>query len=618
MTTAAHEFLDYKEVDVHFVFSFNWTPKDTQRFSFDIFQGDPTGSNVNGRVANESCRSALCHQPIFGKWYPRPIHERPVPPLKKNTGATGATNNVGSNSHSSHMAPDEQALFSSYNPAFSVRRRALAYQGFLAKPAFVVVPCHHRSRILPAIETIEKIGADRPNLCWIDNDGLLMSNPAPQGSIGTALIRVSLLWMIRLFDTGVGTVTVTVRRPLLDVLPQHAERAERYKLIHWLLHLSPNTDRHEAPWELSDDLEPTDAFLLIPDAPKDICQYWELEKGPQSTLADAPAPDDMVDSTNTTNDAASPDGKRCRLTRLFDFAYAIVKQALDVFNSSREFSGMAIEADNEFLQPRKLFVPKQFSPKPFPAAASWEYRFQVWNESQTPFIVTSAVVSEASISEIQDCVSLRRAQEIAALLVKLTLDNNRITRDFTHLNPDYIARYLPTTKDGRLLNMCLDDRVFFSMSRRGALSIAPVESALPESGVPVAGGPSSIGRGPAYFVIPSLLNLCELLRTQIHAATSLTWELSQFTNFIAAHRDRGDLDSVYERYAGLRRKLLLNLQNPINHLFDGGSVTEVAAAAEDLLMINSAWRQVDKAFSAMDDYIRTNGSLWLSFSRRSK
>lgn len=516
-----HEFLDYQEIDIHFIYSFLWNcasstsvaSTENQGFPHEVFTSEKIFDNLDPEWSNPLIHERILTQPCASQ-------------------------------DSSTTREKAEELLSSYQPTFAVQRRTLEkYQSLNNDTTcYLVVPFHFDADLSPPSEPPEVVGIfDEENR--------------------RAIIELEISWTIRIFDTGCGSITCSVKNKSLDEF----DRETRYKLIHWILHLASNVDRHPEGHPSPEDTrargenEQSDSFLWL----------FNL-------------PDWMKELVGSRFDNHS------RIFRLND----IVQLALERLSSEPikfcDDRHCTILIDQEFTARGELFQARESQDSTLTDRPPFKYKDQVWDEPQSPLIFSALELSPASYTELNACVSDQRSKEVAAILTKITLRNSTVSKDFQHLNKDYLNKYLQTTKEGRLENMCLDDRVFFSLSRRGAISIF-----------------SDDLRGPAYFVVPSLLNLCEILRTQLHAATSLNWHLARITHNAATAKGRSVIE--FRKYSQLRKQYVMNLQNPITHLFDGGSVTEIAELAENIWLIKQAWSQVSQSFDAIDRLVNTLG-----------
>lgn len=366
-------------------------------------------------------------------------------------------------------------------------------------------------------------------------------------------------WTMRLFDSGAGTFTV---RLSLEGAKLSKDSSYCFSLIHWLLRLTPNLDA--AP-EAHSNVSIESAYFPI------------------------------VDSF-----VYSPAFGTCRLFELMLFHRdtALRRVPSEVFekaeyNPKRSFlyadeHALAYKADAEI---RASLSAPPAAPKPQRAFSKSN-----WRENQTPFVFITAITQENSLAKLREPSSMR-AKEVGSLCAKLTLDNRQTLVDFQHLSTDYLVKALNYDQiNDRLISLSHDDRLFFTFSKRGAVAISAAPNRL-----------------PALFVIPSLLNLFELAKARLHSGIVLGVRLAELANRLATMKpDASPIDEV--EYAHLRRLVVLNLQNPLQYLFDGGSVTELALVIEKTLFVNQIWRDVQHSFEMVDRLV----AAWETIQLRSQ
>lgn len=352
-------------------------------------------------------------------------------------------------------------------------------------------------------------------------------------------------WTMRLFDSGTGTFTVRLSHKGNKL---STDPSTCFSLIHWLLRLTPNLDA--APESHNDvsisdkDFPIVDSFIYSPAF--GTCRLFELMLFHRDTaLKSVPA-------------------------ELFDEGDSMRKQS---FLYADEHS-LAYKTDVD-KKTRMSTTPR----RPTPQRA---FTKSNWRENQTPFIVVTAVTEEKSLARLRES-SPMLAREVGSLCAKLTLDNRQTLVDFQHLSTDYLVKALNYDEDqGRLVSLSHDHRLFFTFSKRGAVAISAAPNKL-----------------PALFVIPSLLNLFELAKARLHSGVVLGVRLAEMASNLANMKpDAAPIDEV--EYAHLRKMVVLNLQNPLQYLFDGGSVTELALVIERTLFVNQVWRDVQHSFEMVD------------------
>jgi hypothetical protein len=187
----------------------------------------------------------------------------------------------------------------------------------------------------------------------------------------------------------------------------------------------------------------------------------------------------------------------------------------------------------------------------------------VHQDFQTPFVFIVGEVEEKEYWIVTEGPSREQSQKIASLVCKLTLDNRHIERDYGYISEDYMRAALPFSETRRALaNLCLDRRLFFTTSRRGCIALTPDLVGL-----------------PSYFVIPSLLNLVELLRVRWHLSSIVSTRLDRAIAQLSLGSDERP-EEILRSLFRWRAMFGSFLRDPIPILFDGGSVTDVAEVAE--------------------------------------
>jgi len=323
-------------------------------------------------------------------------------------------------------------------------------------------------------------------------------------------IEFDLGYTIRIFHDGGMTCTF---RACLEKSPND-ENASMFEKIHAILHLARNVDY----------VSPERGIGLI-----------EREGSP-SHLTDAYLVGDGEPSSDEDEDSSLCERLTGRYS-LHDLFRRLIKSPPEW----AKLKGKAIWDDRGALDTDD---PKQ--------------------DFQAPFVITIAQVDEPSFIRFRQQPTLDDTREVASIMCKLTLDNRSIKSDFLNLSEDYITNVINFNPNRNgLLNYCLDRRLFFSFSKRGAIAIASNLNAL-----------------PACFVVPSFINLLEILRARWIACCILNMEVDDLIDRLDGHHikkvsDPKTIDSLVE----LRQLYTRFLRDPMPYLFDGGSVTEIAQRA---------------------------------------
>lgn len=349
-------------------------------------------------------------------------------------------------------------------------------------------------------------------------------------------------WTLRLFDTGAGTFTVRIC--LRDFGRLTGQK--RFCRIQWLLRLVPNMDN--AP-----------------------------EGHPGTALQqDGPIADSFLFALNLGT------------CRLFDVMRHLRDRTLDdvprsFFDGSKPEDKPCIKADDSILVHGP--VTKKFGRQLTPFM---KYPAGNWYENQTPFTFVTSVVGKRDLRRLKRA-SPMTAKEIASIYARLTLDNRSAHQDFSLLTEDYMRRALDIEDSPfRIRNVSHDERLFVAFSKRGAIALTCDPDKL-----------------PSVFVIPSILNLFELMRARLFTAVAVGAKLTEFASHIARPEPASSEQIDFKTYLQLRKLVVLNLNDPLQYLFDGGSTTELATAADRALAVSKAWNRVRRTFDVVDHLMKT-------------
>jgi hypothetical protein len=316
-------------------------------------------------------------------------------------------------------------------------------------------------------------------------------------------------------------------------------------IAHWLLHLIPNLDtfpeQHRAATTAA-SFPPTDTFIFA---------------------------------------------REFGTLRLSDYFDVQVRQGLSSLLISDAFPKRARSKEPLFQLDEQgmAYVPPKPKTKVTPRLT---YREQ-WLENQAPFAFLTAVVDRQSMRRLTQKNGTSHSRELASLCTRIAFSNSNLLEEHKQFSKDALftlPRY--DRKERRLLNLCRDDRLFAAFSRRGAAAVI-----------------ADPGELPALFYIPCLLNLFEILRARLYGAVTTGSLLSRMAAKLSV-LDTNRADPLNEsEYAELHRKVVANLQDPLQYLFDGGSLTDLANEANQALFVADSWANVRQAFAALDRLLTT-------------
>ncbi len=370
----------------------------------------------------------------------------------------------------------------------------------------------------------------------IERSGMILKNATliipleqgfPDSNIKHHKFQFSLGYTIRFFDDGASVCTFFTR---FD--KEHPDdNLTMFEKIHALLHLARNVDYNfekngRDPKKENSIQHLTDAYFIIPvgSLPNDEDWSWFPENSRYCTLHD--------------------------LFRKF-----LTDPPSWIFNKATLFKGDLDVLDSKDRN----------------------------QDFQSPFVVVVSEVEGDSFVRFRKHPTLEGTREVASIMCRLTLDNRRILRDYLHLSKDYITEVLDydSTRNG-LINYCLDRRLFFSFSKRGAIAITPTLKDL-----------------PACFVVPSFINLFEIVRGRWHICSILNMRLDNLIESLDLTDSLTHTQTV-EKLIELRKAYTRFLRDPVPYLFDGGSVTEIAKRSVTELGIKEISDNVHQKMQILD------------------
>lgn len=370
------------------------------------------------------------------------------------------------------------------------------------------------------------------------------------------IINVGLKFTIRLLDNGVATCTFVAK---LD--GQNGEKTATFENIHYVQHLAHNVD--------SSDESKKDLKRLT-------YTYIEI---PSSKLS------------QQTSELFPQKKEYCSLHEIF---YQVLKGNQSWIPSHiRKEKIWASEIKFDQSKDEKTLQNKNDDE---------EFIIKLNNSAcnfQSPFLFTVAEIEESSYNEFFEDRSTEAAipttteKEVASILCKLTLDNDSIN-DFHNLSDEYlndILRY--KSQKGPLGNLCLDQRLFFTISRRGAIALT-----------------AKLNEIPSFFVIPSFLNLCEIFRARWYLGSIVSARLDralvEIARSVAIDNPEDEVDPLILMETMFKWRTLAGafLRNPVPFLFDGGSVTEIAEIAQELLWLDELSNEIHRKFEFLDQLVR--------------
>lgn len=217
---------------------------------------------------------------------------------------------------------------------------------------------------------------------------------------------------------------------------------------------------------------------------------------------------------------------------------------------------------------------------------------------QTPYVVTNIEVKKDCLERLVDRQEPGLIKEVGAIAVRLALDNNEDVSEYQkQIRREYVYRALGFytnpeeaedkainakghKKQIRLRNYSHSNNLFYTYGRRAAVAIT-----------------SDFSSHPAYFVLPTFMNILEILRSR--------WQLGTITNMFldetfekVAHNE--SVDDLVNEIFKCRVLYGLFLQNPTPYLFDSGAVTEIADSADQIFWLEKIGLELERKLIALD------------------
>ena len=189
----------------------------------------------------------------------------------------------------------------------------------------------------------------------------------------------------------------------------------------------------------------------------------------------------------------------------------------------------------------------------------------------------------------QDPDLVPKYKELVSILLRMFLPSAEFEEHLQRLRIPYELR----NQYGTLKNYAWDSRVMMCFTGVSTLFACPDKNSQPES-----------------FLVRSLLDTVEIIRTRWHMSILLNAVLDQDMESIRDTASSDNLDSL-DQLIQRRRQFAYFLDDPLPYNFEGGSVTRIVDAAETemgLERLKESTRRklevLDKLYSDQMDYIR--------------
>jgi len=94
------------------------------------------------------------------------------------------------------------------------------------------------------------------------------------------------------------------------------------------------------------------------------------------------------------------------------------------------------------------------------------------------------------------------------------------------------------------------------------------------------------------------------MRARLFIGVAVGEKLTDFARDVARSEPSAGDEIDFNTYLQLRKFVVLNLNDPLQYLFDGGSTTELAAAADRALAVTDTWNRVRRTFDVVDHLMK--------------
>lgn len=212
-----------------------------------------------------------------------------------------------------------------------------------------------------------------------------------------------------------------------------------------------------------------------------------------------------------------------------------------------------------------------------------------FNNWQSPYIVTLLQVDKNDFIEFEKWQRPDMVKEIGSIAGRLSLDNANITTDAYKIKREYVFSSLgfyhcPPDEQNRtgirMKNYSHHSDLFYTIGKRGAIAISP-----------------DFESNPSYFVLPTLINLVEILRSRWHLGSIVNLKLDDLLEVIS---QTNDLNEFQDKVFSCKVLYGLFLKDPTPYLFDGGAITEIAEAGEEIFWLRRLSSEMEKKLSIID------------------
>lgn len=213
---------------------------------------------------------------------------------------------------------------------------------------------------------------------------------------------------------------------------------------------------------------------------------------------------------------------------------------------------------------------------------------------QTPFTTTFLEVDKKSYIQFIEQQDKDLLKEFISIAGRLSSSNDSIDKEYLKILREYIFRsydsfYLNSSDDEkrksgrRIKNYSHHKDLFYTIDKRGAIAIT-----------------YDFDSSPSFFVLPTFLNLVEILRSRWHIGSIVNLKLDELFEELS---EDSNLSKIQNDIFKCRKLYGLFLKDPTPYLFDGGAITEIAETGDEIFWLKKLSIQMSNKLSIIDKLI---------------
>ena len=135
----------------------------------------------------------------------------------------------------------------------------------------------------------------------------------------------------------------------------------------------------------------------------------------------------------------------------------------------------------------------------------------------------------------------------------------------------------------RIKNYSHHKDLFYTIDKRGAIAIT-----------------HDFESNPSFFVLPTFMNLVEILRSRWHIGSIVNLKLDELFEELS---ENSDLSKIQNEIFKCRKLYGLFLKDPAPYLFDGGAITEIAITGDEIFWLSKLSTEMDNKLKTIDKLI---------------